>query len=125
MLESVRRRRNAACCMSSIHLLIMSIWPNDARYNSPMLSRGRAGKDTVQILAHLQAAYPEAATPQQEALHDLLGPTNERITASAISLLATGDAQGLGALEVGRYIGPHAIELQERSCLNNMHATAD
>lgn len=44
----------------------------------------------------LQAAYPEAATPQQEALHELLGPINERITARAISLLAEGDAEALG-----------------------------
>lgn len=56
----------------------------------------RAGKDTVQILAHLQAAYPEAITPQHTALHDLLGATNERITGTAISLLAAGDAAGLG-----------------------------
>lgn len=58
----------------------------------------RAGKDTVQILAHLQAAFPEAVTPQEAALHDLLGATNERITSSAISLLEAGDARGLGAL---------------------------
>ena len=56
----------------------------------------RAGKDTVQILADLQAAFPEAATPQHAALHDLLGATNERITGTAIGLLAAGDAQGLG-----------------------------
>jgi len=56
----------------------------------------RAAKDTVQILSRLQAAYPEAATPQQEALHELLGPINERITARAISLLAEGDAEALG-----------------------------
>lgn len=56
----------------------------------------RAGKETVQILADLQAAYPEAATPQHAALHDLLGATNERITGTAVSLLAAGDAQGLG-----------------------------
>lgn len=37
---------------------------------------------------------------QQAALHDLLGATNERITAEAISLLAAGDAQGLGELIV-------------------------
>ena len=50
----------------------------------------------MQILADLQAAYPEAATQQHAALHDLLGATNERITGTAVSLLAAGDAQGLG-----------------------------
>lgn len=50
----------------------------------------------MQILAHLQAAYPEAFTIQQAALHDLLGTTNERITSSAIVALEAGDAWALG-----------------------------
>ena len=48
------------------------------------------------ILAHLQAAYPEALTTEQRAVHDLLGPVNERITGCATKLLASGDAAGLG-----------------------------
>jgi len=57
-----------------------------------------AGKDTVAILAALQGAYPEPQLPAHEALHRLLGPTNERITSAAVALLSAGDARGLGAL---------------------------
>jgi galactokinase len=78
-------KRQRRTCLQKVHM-------HDAPY-VPC----RAGKDTVQILADLQDAYPEAATPQHAALHDLLGATNERITGTAISLLAAGDARGLGA----------------------------
>ena len=57
----------------------------------------RAAKDTVLILSRLQAAYPHPVTPEHEALHELLGPTNERITAEAAQLLRDGDAPLLGA----------------------------
>ena len=56
----------------------------------------RASKDTVEILRALQAAYPHAVTPEHVALHDLLGATNERITAQAAALLRKGDAAMLG-----------------------------
>ena len=56
----------------------------------------RAAKDTVLILSRLQAAYPHPLTLEHEALHELLGPTNERITAEAARLLCDGDAPLLG-----------------------------
>ena len=58
----------------------------------------RAAKDTVLILARLQAAYPHPEGPAHEALHALLGPTNERVTAQAADLLHAGNAERLGAL---------------------------
>lgn len=70
--------------------------PNCNDNNMYLLMWRRAAKDTVRILAALQAAYPEAITPQQAALHELLGPINERITSRAISLLAEGDVEALG-----------------------------
>ncbi|PRW33024.1 GHMP kinase [Chlorella sorokiniana] len=57
-----------------------------------------AGKDTVAILAALQAAYPVPATNEQRACVELLGRINADITQRAIDLMATGDAQQLGAL---------------------------
>jgi hypothetical protein len=56
----------------------------------------RASKDTVAILSALQAAYPKPRSPADVALHQLLGSTNDRITATAVRLLAEGNAQGLG-----------------------------
>ena len=57
----------------------------------------RASKDTVAILAGLQAAYPHAEQPEHAALHELLGATNERVIGRAVALLREGNAQQLGA----------------------------
>ncbi len=57
----------------------------------------RASKDTVAILAGLQAAYPHVEQPEHVALHELLGATNERVIGRAVELLQEGDAQHLGA----------------------------
>ena len=63
-----------------------------------LLLERRASKNTVRILADLQAAYPHPERPEHEALHELLGATNERIIGRATALLRAGDAQQLGAL---------------------------
>jgi mevalonate kinase len=59
-----------------------------------------AAKDTVAILAALQAAFPHPRTREEAALAELLGPINQRLTAAAVRALAAGDAAALGALMV-------------------------
>ena len=58
----------------------------------------RASKNTVAILAGLQAAYPHPERPEHEALHELLGATNEHVIRRAAALLRASDAQQIGAL---------------------------
>ncbi|KAK9804885.1 hypothetical protein WJX72_010097 [[Myrmecia] bisecta] len=58
----------------------------------------RAAKDTVMILAQLQAGYPAPDLPEHQELHDLLGHTNQRITMQAMQLMRQGNAEKLGAL---------------------------
>lgn len=57
-----------------------------------------AAKDTVRILAALQAAYPHPSSPADEALHDLLGPVSLETTGRALEALRAGDAPGLGRI---------------------------
>ena len=59
-----------------------------------------AGKDTVKILADLNAGYPFAHNDMEEKLHDALGVDNQDITARAMQLISDGDAPGLGALMI-------------------------
>jgi galactokinase len=66
-------------------------------------------KDTVKILADLQAAYPNSPELQRA-----LGPENERILRAAYRALQDGDAAALGALMVeaqenfDEHIAPHS-----------------
>eukprot|EP00890_Picochlorum_soloecismus_P002113 jgi/Picsp_1/2902/NSC_01127-R1_galactokinase len=57
-----------------------------------------ASKDTVEILAALQHAYPYPKTENGRNLVDLLGKINLNINQRAIQLMLDGDAAGLGRL---------------------------
>ncbi len=57
-----------------------------------------AGKDTVQILADLNSAYPFPRNEKERRLHEALGEDNRRIIERAVSFMANGDAEALGAL---------------------------
>jgi hypothetical protein len=56
----------------------------------------RASKDTVAILAGLQAAYPHPATAAERAAVRLFGEVNEDITRRAERAMAEGDCEALG-----------------------------
>jgi len=55
-------------------------------------------KDTVEILARLNRAYPFAENEIERGVQDLLGPVNKQIVSQAIDALEQSDAQQLGAL---------------------------
>ncbi len=55
-------------------------------------------KDTVRILADLNAAYPFAKGPRDADVHRCLGEENQRLLAAARACVEAGDAAGLGAL---------------------------
>jgi UTP-glucose-1-phosphate uridylyltransferase/galactokinase len=57
-----------------------------------------AKKDTREILARLNRCYPFPEGPLQRAVHEYLGPINQRIVAEAGEALSKGDAQRLGEL---------------------------
>jgi UTP-glucose-1-phosphate uridylyltransferase/mevalonate kinase len=57
-------------------------------------------KDTVEILARLNRAYPFADNDLERGVQDLLGPINKRIVHQAVDALQNSDAQRLGALMV-------------------------
>lgn len=59
-----------------------------------------AGKDTVKILADLNAGYPFAHNENENRLHDALGIDNQDITARAMSYISEGDSEKLGALMI-------------------------
>lgn len=59
-----------------------------------------AGKDTVKILADLNAGYPFAHNENENRLHDALGIDNQEITARAMSYISEGDSEKLGALMI-------------------------
>lgn len=59
-----------------------------------------AGKDTVKILADLNAGYPFAHNENENRLHDALGIDNQEITARAMSYISEGDPEKLGALMI-------------------------
>ena len=55
-------------------------------------------KDTIKILADLNACYPCAETDLARGVQELLGPLNRHTVHEAIRALEAGDAEGLGAL---------------------------
>lgn len=57
-----------------------------------------ARKDTVEILARLNRAYPFADGELERGVQDLLGPINRRIVSQAVEALSASDVQRLGAL---------------------------
>jgi UTP-glucose-1-phosphate uridylyltransferase/mevalonate kinase len=57
-------------------------------------------KDTLEILARLNRAYPFSENELERGVQDLLGPINKRIVHEAIEALENSDAQRLGALMV-------------------------
>lgn len=59
-----------------------------------------AQKDTMEILARLNRAYPFADNEVERGVQELLGPINRRIIQQAIEALQAGDGQRLGELMV-------------------------
>jgi UTP-glucose-1-phosphate uridylyltransferase len=57
-----------------------------------------AGKDTKEILNHLNHCYPFAENDVQKGVQKYLGPISAGITAEAVQALRVGDAELLGAL---------------------------
>jgi UTP-glucose-1-phosphate uridylyltransferase/galactokinase len=57
-----------------------------------------AGKDTKEILNHLNHCYPFAENEIQRGVQKYLGPISAGLTAEAVEALKTGDARRLGAL---------------------------
>lgn len=57
-----------------------------------------AQKDTMEILARLNKAYPFADNPVEEGVQELLGPINKRIVHQAMEALQESDAQRIGEL---------------------------
>ena len=57
-----------------------------------------AGKDTVKILADLNAGYPFAHNEKEIKLHEALGTDNLKITERAIEYITSGNSKALGAL---------------------------
>ncbi len=55
-------------------------------------------KDTMEILARLNRAYPFAENEIERGIQELLGPVNRRIVHQALDLLNTSNAEGLGEL---------------------------
>lgn len=60
----------------------------------------QAQKDTMEILARLNRAYPFAESEIERGVQELLGPINKRIVLQAVEALQAGDAERLGALMV-------------------------
>ncbi len=57
-----------------------------------------AQKDTMEILARLNRAYPFAENEIERGVQELLGPINKRVVHQAVEALEAGDAERLGAL---------------------------
>lgn len=60
----------------------------------------RAQKDTMEILARLNRAYPFADNDIERGVQELLGPINRRIVHQAVEALQAADGERLGALMV-------------------------
>ena len=58
----------------------------------------RKTKDTRRILAELNQCYPFPTSDRDRAVHEYLGPVNQRIVAEAVTAIERGDARALGAL---------------------------
>jgi galactokinase len=94
-------RMDQACIFGKTPVLLSFSGPDDCRIE-PLFPEGRidmfivdlAGhKDTVKILADLQAAYP-----RHESLQAALGPANEQYVRQGCKAMVDGDAKGLGAI---------------------------
>lgn len=59
-----------------------------------------AQKNTMEILARLNRAYPFAQNEIERGVQELLGPINKRIVHQAVEALQAGDAERLGALMI-------------------------
>lgn len=76
----------------------------------------QAQKDTMEILVHLNRAFPFPSNEIEEGVQELLGPINKRIVHQAVELLETGDGERLGRLMVeaqeffDRYAAPACPE---------------
>jgi UTP-glucose-1-phosphate uridylyltransferase/mevalonate kinase len=57
-----------------------------------------AKKDTVEILARLNRAYPFAETETERGVQELLGPINKRVVHQAVEAIKNVDAKRIGAL---------------------------
>jgi UTP-glucose-1-phosphate uridylyltransferase/mevalonate kinase len=57
-----------------------------------------AKKDTVEILARLNRAYPFAETESERGVQELLGPINKRVVHQAVEAVKNADAEQIGAL---------------------------
>jgi len=57
-----------------------------------------AKKDTMEILARLNRAYPFADNEIERGVQELLGPINKRLVHQAVEALQQSDAERLGAL---------------------------
>jgi len=60
----------------------------------------QAKKDTLEILKHLNRAYPFAENDLERGVQELLGPLNRRVVHEARQALEAGDGERLGALMV-------------------------
>lgn len=60
----------------------------------------QAQKDTLEILVHLNRAYPFPDSEIENGVQELLGPINKRIVHQAVEMLQVGDAERLGSLMV-------------------------
>ncbi|MFO8013202.1 MAG: sugar phosphate nucleotidyltransferase [Phycisphaerae bacterium] len=58
----------------------------------------RKEKDTRRILAELNQCYPFPTTDRDRAVHEYLGPVNQRIVTEAAAAIECGDAKALGGL---------------------------
>jgi len=58
----------------------------------------RKRKDTRRILAELNQCYPFPTSDRARAVHEYLGPVNQRIVAEAAEAIERGDGEALGAL---------------------------
>ncbi len=58
----------------------------------------RKAKDTRRILAELNQCYPFPTSDRDRAVHEYLGPVNQRIVAEAAAAIERGDGEALGAL---------------------------
>lgn len=71
-----------------------------------------AGKDTKEILNHLNHCYPFAENEVQRGVQQYLGPISAGLTAEAVEALKAGDARRVGALmreaqaKFDQYCGP-------------------
>jgi UTP-glucose-1-phosphate uridylyltransferase/mevalonate kinase len=69
--------------------------PNDLHF---VIVDLQAEKDTMEILARLNRAYPFAETETEKGVQELLGPINKQVVHHAIEALQAGDAERIGAL---------------------------